>query len=445
MIKRHITYRLQLLLGAILFSCLFNYVYIAIVSPTWAYMGLTFAQPPIHSIILASLLALLPIVWIPLHLTRPSYIIYWFIYVVVYIPSMFLPHYMQMQDHFDLYLINFSFFISFYILGLFYKVPLRIIARPNLSWDSWWFFVAAAAGIFYIAVMVVYGGRLQFSGLYNIELRLETRGLDTNILTNYGHAWLANVINPMLLTLGLLRKKPLLFFIGVVGQIILFMTAAQKMVLLSVVLIVFLFFITKAKRYNFGLLFILGMSSLLIFIILLKLYESDFSFIVQSLVGLRLFSMAGFMTAVYSDFFSQNPWTFWSHLKGISSIIEYPYDLSLPFLIGTFMGNVENSANAHAWAMDGIAAMGLVGVLTAGLLMGFIFYLLDCFATGLDPKLAGLSIVVHGAAISNTSIMSTFLGGGLFFHMILLWLIPRAYSGASTNRMRLNLFRRIKL
>jgi len=332
---------------------------------------------------------------------------------------------MQRQGPFDLYLINFSFFISFYILGLVYKVPLRAISRPNLSWDAWWFFVAAAAGIFYIAVMVVYGGRLQLSGLYNIDLRLESRGLDTNIFTNYGHVWLANVINPMLMAWGLLRKKPLLFLIGILGQIVLFMTAAQKMVLLSVVLIVLLFFIIKSKRYNFGLRFILGMSSLLIFVISLELYESFFSFTVQTLIGMRLFSVAGFMTSVYSDFFSQNPWTFWSHLKGISTIIEYPYDLSVPFLIGDFLGNFENSANAHAWATDGIAAMGLVGVLIVSLLMMFIFYLLDCAATGLDPRLSGLSIVTHGAAIGNLSVMSVFLGGGLFFNIILLWLMPR--------------------
>lgn len=429
-IKKHLRPRTQLLLGAILFSCLFNYAYIAIVSPTWAYTGMTFTAPPNQSILLASLLALLPIIWLPMHLTRPSQLLYWFLYTVVYVPSIFIPHYMQRQGPFDLFLMNFSFFLSFYILGLFYKLPIRSIPRPNLSWDSWWFFVAAAAVIFYIAVMVVYGGRLQFSGLYNIELRLASRELDSNIFSNYGHVWLANVINPTLIAIGLLLKNPLVFFIGVVGQIILFMTAAQKMVLMSVIFVIFLFFILNSKRYTFGLRFILGMSSPLIFMVSLELYESLFSFTVQTLIGLRLFSVAGFMTSVYSDFFSQNPWTFWSHLKGFSTIIEYPYQLPLPFLIGDFIGDVENSANAHAWATDGIAAMGFVGVLIVGLVMGCIFYILDCTANELDPKLSGLSIAAHGAAIGNLSIMSVFLGGGLFFNMILLLLMPRAYFGA---------------
>ncbi len=420
--------RLYLILSVILFIGLFNYVYITIVSTKWAYAGFIYTPPPLQSVQLACMLGLLPIFWMPIRITRPSQVLYWLLYAIVYVPSLFLPHYIQRQSTQDLYLLNISFFISFCIIGLTYKLLPRAIARPKWSKKLWWFFIVVTVTFLYSVVLAVYGGRLQFAGLYNIELRLASRDLDTTFLTGYGQIWLVNVINPMLMALGLFRKKPLLFFIGAAGQILLFMTVAAKGWLLSIIFLPFMFLVLKSKNNIFGLRFIIGMSGLLIITIILEFYESPFSRIVQDLIGFRLFSDPGFMTSVYSDYFSQNPWTYWSHLKGISALVEYPYDLTINYLIGDYLGNVQSSANAHAWATDGIAAMGLTGVLVIGLLMGIIFYILDCSAAGFDPKFSGLSIAMHGIALSNLSLMSSLLGGGIFFNMILFWLMPRNIS-----------------
>ena len=57
--------------------------------------------------------------------------------------------------------------------------------------------------------------------------------------------------------------------------------------------------------------------------------------------------------------------------------------------------------------------------------MAIIFYILDCFTVGLDPKVPGLAIVMHGISLANLSLMSSCLGGGLFFNIILFWMMPR--------------------
>jgi hypothetical protein len=423
--KKRLRDRLQLIFGAVLFLCLFNYVYIMIVTKKWAYYGFTFESPTIQNILIMLLLGLLPIVWMPTRLTRPSQVLYWLLYAVVYVPSLFLSHYLHRQSDLDLYLLNISLFLSFYILGLPYKLPLQAITSPKLSNKTWWFFIAVTGGFLYITVMVVYGGRLQFAGLYNTELRLASRDINTTFVTGYGQAWLVNVINPMLMAIGLHRKNPLLFIIGATGQVLLFMTVAMKGWLLSIFLLPFMFLVLKSKNNILGLRFIIGMSGLLIIPIICMFYTSPLSVSIQDLIGFRLFSDAGFMTSVYSDYFSNNPWTYWSHLKGISALVQYPYDLTLNYLIGEYLGNSLNSANAHAWAMDGIAAMGVIGTLVVGILMGIIFYILDCSSAGLNPKLSGLSIVMHGIALGNLSLMSSCLGGGILFNIILFWLMPR--------------------
>ena len=425
MTKELLRDRLLLILCAVLFIGLFNYVYITIVTKRWAYLGFTFESPPIKSMVLVLLLCLLPIFWMPIRLTRPSQVIYWLLYAIVYVPSLFLPHFMQRQSTQDLYLLNISFFFSFCITGLTYKFPFLPVAHPKCSKNLWWFLIFFIAVLLYAAVLAVYGGRLQFSGLYNTELRLAAREIDTTFLTGYGQVWLANVINPIFMAVGLFRKKQLLFLIGVAGQILLFMTAADKMFILSIVFLPLLFILLRSKTNIFGLRFLLGMSLTLLLTILSGFYESIFSTIIQDQLSLRFFSNAGFLTSVYSDFFSQNPWTYWSYIKGVNLFIQYPYNLPVGFLIGDYLGDVTNHASAHAWATDGISSMGLSGVLIAGLIIGVIFYMLDISAIALDPRFSGLSIAMQGIVISNTSIISTCLGGGLLFNMFLFWLMPR--------------------
>lgn len=417
--------RIYLFFIDILFIGLFNYVYIMIVSPKWAYYGFTYDSPPLETMIFAWILGILPIFWMPIRINRPSQVLYWMLYAIVYVPSLFLPHYLQRQPPRDIYLLNISFFLSFCLLGMAYKLPLQAITAPKLSKYAWWSFVFIAGGFLYLMVMAVYGGRLQLAGLYNIEVRLASRELNTWFLTGYGQAWLANVINPMFMALGLFRKKPHLFLIGAAGQVLLFMTVAMKAWLLSIFLLPFIFVILNSKNNFFALRFIIAMSVLLLIPIICLYIDSSFSGRIQDLIGFRLFSDPGFMTSVYSDYFSKNPWTYWSHLKGLSTVVEYPYDLTINYLIGEYLGNVLNSFNAHAWATDGIAAMGMTGVLVVGLLMAIIFYILDCFTVGLDPKVPGLAIVMHGISLANLSLMSSCLGGGLFFNIILFWMMPR--------------------
>jgi hypothetical protein len=228
-----------------------------------------------------------------------------------------------------------------------------------------------------------------------------------------------------LITIGIMKKRFFLLILGVAGQIFLFSTAADKIFLLSIVFIPLIILCLQSKKNNFSLRFLVGMSVLMAITIVFKFYPSDFGLIFQVLIGFRFISNNGFLTAVYSDFFSQNQWIYWSNLKGFSYFIHYPYPLTLAFLIGEYLGSDINNANANAWATDGIAACGLIGVLIVGLLIAFIFYLIDSAADGLDPKFSGATLAVQGTAISNTSIISTCLGGGLFFQILLLQLMPR--------------------
>lgn len=418
------TARAILFVLALLYVAFFNYVYITIVSERWAYAGLVYNPTAMGTVLMATVFALVPIAWMPIRLTRPSQVLYWLLYAVVYLPSMFVPHYLQRQTTAMLYLLCASLCASLWIAGKTYSFRLPRVPDVQRSSTAWWVVLFSGLTVSYVAVLAVYGNRLEFSGLYNLDLRLETRPSSRPLVTDYAQLWTANTMNPLLMALGLLMRRRWLFLIGAAGQVLLFMTSADKIFLLSVGFLPLVYLSVKSRLDLFGLKFLGTMTLLLLATVCLGFVDSTNARVLQDLISFRFISNAGYTTAVYADFFSQSAWTYWSHLRGLSTLLLYPYDTSLGFVIGDFLGSPDNHANAHVWATDGIAAMGLVGVLVAGGLISVVFFLLDSAAAKSNVRLSALSVAIHGVAIGNVSIATTCLGGGLFFHMFLLWFMP---------------------
>ena len=42
--------------------------------------------------------ALLPVAWMPMTVTRPSHLLYWLLYLTVYLPSVMVPFYLQLES-----------------------------------------------------------------------------------------------------------------------------------------------------------------------------------------------------------------------------------------------------------------------------------------------------------------------------------------------------------
>src|SRR5215472_8885861 len=116
--------RLLLIAGAVGYVSLFNYLYVNWLAPNFGYMGMTYTEPPAILTVLGWVFALLPALWMPMHLRRPSQLPYWFLYLTVYIPSLFVPCYMGLESRHDLLV------LMLYLLGGFAIISLAFVFQP---------------------------------------------------------------------------------------------------------------------------------------------------------------------------------------------------------------------------------------------------------------------------------------------------------------------------
>src|SRR5215471_15125096 len=115
--------RSLVILAVVIFVTLYQWVYISWLSPVWGYMGFAYNVPSIGSLSLGCALAILPSLWMPLVIIRPSQLIYWLIFVTVYVPSLFVPIFAALVPEWEVVQLMCALFMGFAIMGMSYQRP----------------------------------------------------------------------------------------------------------------------------------------------------------------------------------------------------------------------------------------------------------------------------------------------------------------------------------
>jgi hypothetical protein len=426
--------RLLLLLGVATFVAAFNLAYFWWLYPVYGAEGFVYNEPPLVYLIPAIGFSLAPSLWMPIALTRPSQIIYWVLYLTAFIPSMFVPLYTAFQPYYEVAKVMTAMFAGLALIRLGYRLPLLrrrpIPSSPVVFWAT----LSFCSLLLLAWVLSTFKGRLQFVSFENVyEVRLSTMDITVNQIAGYALMWLSSVVNPFLMAWGLNNRKKALVLIGAAGQVFLYTTTAAKSVILSAGLVPLFYLALLGKNALIGLRIVWGTIALFGLIMSIDLVyggePDDIGYWPSALVFARVFGIPGMSTAVYHDFFTDHPLTYWSHVKGISLLIPYPYDRPVPMVVGLFVSGTESlCANAHPWCQDGLAAWGLPGILVASLLCIPIFWMLDSAASGHELIFTGPLISFTAANIGNASMFTTMFSGGLFLIIIILYFLPRRHA-----------------
>jgi len=301
-------------------------------------------------------------------------------------------------------------------------------------------------GLLSVAVLIpgfyVLGGIFQFSSLETLNSQrdlIDQVGLGTFL--RYGLVWQAMVFFPILFATGLMlrgRRRWLALGACVVGYILLFGLTATKTVLFAPVIIVGVFFFLGVRRIPFLGFLALVLTLLICVPYLLAWLQLDLRWQVKyvNLVNYRTLAVPHLLYVQYLDFFADHALTYGSHVKGISSLIGYPYDEQILKIIGEYYypGSKMN-ANAGTWAQDGIAGFGIPGIVMISCVLSGVMFLLDFAARRHDPRWVGTSLAMLMLFLSNASLFTTLLTGGLGLIIILLWLSsPISWSAAASKR-----------
>jgi hypothetical protein len=423
--------RFLLVLGMCAYVGCFQWVYINYLYPTWGYFGFGYNRPTTGYLILAFVLSVVPSVWIPLELTRPSLLAYWVLYFTVMIPSMFVPLYMGLNPLPEIGILMVVIFAGFVIVGTSYRVPklrLNYIKIPSGSFWKGFTFVALALTIWVVVGFWKDLRILSFADIY--DLRDSADDKFGNSLLNYPLMWLSGAIDPILMACGLHYRRKLLFLAGALGQLVVYSAIGTKGSILSIVFVVGFYFLFKIERIPFALKMACGALAVLTgpALAYAALSGKDAGSLLATIlfvVLMRTLGINGLLTAQYYDFFQRSPLTYYSHVKGISWFVHYPYANPMGVEVGSFYsGDATLDATAHFWAMDGLAAMGLTGVLLISVLCAFVFWLLDSVAAKHDVRLAALMIAYTAYNLANIPLFTTLLSGGLGLLMVFFYLAP---------------------
>jgi hypothetical protein len=162
--------------------------------------------------------------------------------------------------------------------------------------------------------------------------------------------------------------------------------------------------------------------------------EGSLLWLALFVVFMRTFAINGLMTAWYYDFFQSNPQTHYSHVTGVNWFLRYPYANPMGLEVGSFYsGDPTADANGHLWATDGLAALGLPGILLISVFCAFVFWMLDSAAGKHDPRLAALLVSYAAYNLANIGIFTSLLSGGLALLMVFLYLMPPENSAVSIS------------
>lgn len=416
--------------GALAFTAVFHLAYVWYLWPTFGYFGFRYYPPSFALTCLAYGLAAIPAQWMPIRLARGSHLIYWILYLTVFVPSMVVSVIVDPLPGWPKMLMLVAFLVGFRIVTLSDRLPLIFQRRSLLPHET----VALAV------LIATVGIALYLVFLPNVSLRLvsfnpeehyKQRSMNTvGLIAGYFSFWLPNVLNPFLLTYGLVMKRWFYFLTGSIGQIFAYSFAATKGSVLSIgIYIAVYWFIRKGSR-RFGSSMVWSATLLMGAALLVSILQRDgpWSFF-PSIVLMRTFGVPGLLTSQYDEFFKQHPYTYLSHMNIMNAFVNYPYSRPLPIEVGYFYYGTDTSANAHLWAQDGIAAFGTPGILLISGLCAIVLWMLDSASSRHDLLFTATALTFVSIELANSSLSTSLVSGGIFFYMTVFVLMRPLRTG----------------
>lgn len=390
--------------------------------PTYRYEGYSFFFSP-AILILTSLLAFLPSLWLPVDLQRPSQLVYWALYLLVLVPVCIVPVYSLKVSPTSTLALAAAVVASFFLLGCIYRLPLLKL-NALFRWESYQFTTAVLVltVVFYSFITYVFGFRFELSLLKVYDLRSEyTWELgQVGPLVAYAVNWQAYVLNPFFMGKGLVTRKFAWTAAGVGGQALLYSITGFKSVFFSAAFVLILVVLLR-KPEGFGRKLAYSMAGLL-FVSAVLYVRLGWIWMLSLFVN-RLVAETGLLTGFYYEFFSQHAKVMLSH-SILSRFSDYPYPLEPPRLIGQVYFHSATSANANIWA-DAYANFGYFGIVLFTAILGLVLLVYDSVSARTDFRIATLVLAMPALALANSGLLTCLLSHGIGMALLLVWLLPR--------------------
>src|SRR5690348_7254010 len=368
--------------------------YVSVIAPNFGYMHYGY-RPATGAVELINwFLMLVPALWLPIDCRRPSEMVLWFLYLLVLVPSLLIPQYALPEPSSELLLPSLVLTVAFHIIGVAPKLPLLSVPRVNISAILFWSGFTILTACMYGVVLLAFGARFtvpSIANVYSTRFAYKAQLEQAGPFAGYAVFWLAEVINPILLAVGLTRRRYWLAGAAATGQLLLLATTAFKTIAVVSVLLAALVLMLRQNGKRLGY-WMLGGSCALI-LVCLGLDRVAHTLIFTSVLVRRAIITPGLLTGLYYEYFSQHPPVMFAS-SFLHSLAQSPYALSPAQMIGaTYFEGPQTNANANLWA-DAYANFRYAGVLFMTGVLVMILWLLDSVMADHRRKDAFLFVAV---------------------------------------------------
>jgi len=426
--------RFGILVGAATYVAVLTEVYVNYLSRIFAYDGYVFDFPPQRLLWFGYVSAIMPAFWLPVSLRRPSVLVHWFLFLLVYVPASIVPIFVNRMETQQIISFQLVLLFSMVVLQGMSRIPIVRIPRIQLTSSLFVPLLLLLTTVFTLLIIRSFGFRVNLVGLLNVySLRSEfTEVASVSGLGVYAVHWQSGVVAPLLVALGLVSRRYLLVFLGIASQLFIYSITGFKSVLFSPVLILLLLAAFVWFRRYLGFAMQWGIIMAILAALALDLWRTEG--VVSAFVTLRLIMLAGLLTGYYVEFFSDHSWALLAY-SVFRNFFEYPYDKIPADLIGTLYFGPEVSANANLWA-DGFANFGFFGMVGATILLGLLLWLYDSLVKDRPMLLSVLVLGVPAFTIANVSVLTFVLTHGFALLLILIYFMPTKFNPGH-SRIRL--------
>lgn len=409
--------RLTAVFLGLLYMLLFRQVYWSYISVEWGYTGLIYRDLNFFELAFIYLSVSVVSWFVPIRMDRPSSVIIWFLYAIIYVPTMSITLMIGM------------FPAKAYVADLLaLSVGMIIICRttrysigeldhdgaqpgPNFARVILVVFLVLSLTIFFYFKDI-----MTFASIDDVYVQRFVAADMTSGVTGYARAYYGYLLSPLMIAMGVCnRARWGLAALGVAGFIMSYMIDASK-----ISLVIPLIMIGAGLLFSWRGLKLYHLTGAMIFLCLLSATLTSSTRLVRflaDLVLLRTVSIPAQTFAQYFDVFYQKGYTWWSNVTGLNLVLPVPAafrsDQFWPVLgqiVGAeYYGFASRvNLNANPFVGEGVAAGGWVGVIVISAAISLFLYALDKLSIGWDRRFVLVLMVPIGLTLTNVH-LSTFL------------------------------------
>lgn len=284
------------------------------------------------------------------------------------------------------------------------------------------------AGV-YISSIIMMGGLRYFN--INLLKVYEYRHISAHNLPGifgYLSPMVSVVLLPFLLILAVYQRKWLIACLALAGSVMVFALTNHKGPLFYPFIALGIYYITSFRQRSIQ--WLISGFILIILISLIPFYiindETDEKSLPNIIVGSMTIRRGMFVPAhlnfCYYDFFSKHPQVIFAQSKLTFGLINYPYDLKPPRLIGYHYFNNEKTSANTGWLGSGYMNFGFAGMLFYGFLIGLLLSLIDTLSKNRE---LGISVAVIFTPLLglflSSDLPTVMLTHGLLLALLLIW------------------------